>query len=745
MASIPTEQEDANAYPGIVQGTVRANISYGTMLTMSDVAFLRFCSPFDDEDKIFELEGMRGRYQERRCQQAAAPQVVRGEPWMVGVIAEVGGTTKWKHDDGRTTFANQLRNFDGIEMGKNVRQFPLTRTLDQKEVSAPLIVRSGVKLMWESVLKDILDNPEKKVTTSIVTGNPGVGKTRSMDYLLRLLLLRNELVFYDQREIGVVFVFVPPDIHKLDNTYRVYFTENLTGSETWLSSQSGQSPPFYLYNPAHDSNKNGIPLGNLHFHLVIAASPNPKHVKGWWKSPSNLRKHIMPSWTLDELLAVCPSLFKMNEKDVISSFLPLWWKSPSNLRKHIMPSWTLDELLAVCPSLFKMNEKDVISSFLPLWWKSPSNLRKHIMPSWTLDELLAVCPSLFKMNEKDVISHFCRYGGVLRAIVGDTKVYESGLRDGVADLPPNTMENMLLENMVGIDSENVHISSGLYRIEPDPNDWSCANITFASPYTCALVAGRFWETIAQEGRGSDRRYTEWFELLCMLVLAKGGTFQVRPLLAPSGNSNETLNLELDESNLVFMTPSDVEYMEDDDANDDAEEHGKLNANDEFYKRWASNDTANIILAPRTTNLPVVDCVSLPHQTDCPMGFQVTVSGTHPISYGECKKILDAFPDGTTLNLYFVVPTHVADHFKRQAFKGGTKKPSLHDRVNQNVIGITIDHVLDFSKLYQRCVGDKLARFMEDTMYNSTLKRFNSDISSSSSSSPKRAAAAAGIS
>jgi hypothetical protein len=587
--------------------------------------------------------------------------VVRGEPWMVGVIAEVGGTTKWKHDDERTTFANQLRNFDGIEMGKNVLQFPLTRTLDQKEVSAPLIVRSGVKLMWESVLKDILDNPEKKVTTSIVTGNPGIGKTRSMDYLLRLLLLRNELVFYDQREIGVVFVFVPPNIHKLDNTYRVYFTENLTGSETWLSSQSGHSPPFYLYNPAHDSNKNGIPLGNLHFHLVIAASPNPKHVKGWWKSPSNLRKHIMPSWTLDELLAVCPSLFKM--------------------------------------------------------------------------------------NEKDVISHFCRYGGVLRAIVGDTKVYESGLRDGVADLPPNTMENMLLENMIGIDSENVHISSGLYRIEPDPNDWSCANITFASPYTCALVAGRFWETIAQEGRGSDRRYTEWFELLCMLVLAKGGTFQARPLLAPSGNSNETLNLELDESNLVFMTPSDVEYMEDDDANDDAEEHGKPNANDEFYKRWALNDTANIILAPRTTNLPVVDCVSLPHQTGCPMGFQVTVSGTHPISYGECKKILDAFPDGTTLNLYFVVPSHVADHFKRQAFKGGTKKPSLHDRVNQYVIGITIDHVLDFSKLYQRCVDDKLARFMEDTMYNNPLKRFNSDISSSSSSSssPKRATAAACIS
>jgi hypothetical protein len=298
---------------------------------------------------------------------------------MNGVITKAGGTNNWEIDKRRTQLAKELCGISPINLEQNILKFPLTEALDQKEISTPLIVRPGVKLMWESVLQDILDNPEKKVTTSIVTGNPGIGKTRSMDYLLRLLLLRNELVFYDQREQGVVFVFVPPSIHKLDETYRVYFTEYFKGSETWLSAQSGQSPPFYLYNPPHHPDKNGAPpVGNLNFHLVIAVSPNPDHVKGWWKSPSNLRKHIMPSWTLDELLAVCPSLFKM--------------------------------------------------------------------------------------NEEDVISRFCRYGGVLRAIVGDTKVYESGLRDGVAALPSNTMERMLLGDMIGIDSENVHINSGLYRI-----------------------------------------------------------------------------------------------------------------------------------------------------------------------------------------------------------------------------------------------------------------------------------------
>jgi hypothetical protein len=64
MAHIPTEQEDVDAYPGIVEGTARANISFVTMLTMSDAAFGRFCSQLD-EDKTFELEGVRGRYEKR--------------------------------------------------------------------------------------------------------------------------------------------------------------------------------------------------------------------------------------------------------------------------------------------------------------------------------------------------------------------------------------------------------------------------------------------------------------------------------------------------------------------------------------------------------------------------------------------------------------------------------------------------------------------------------------------------------
>jgi len=279
--------------------------------------------------------------------------------------------------------------------------------------------------------------------------------------------------------------------------------------------------------------------------------------------------------------------------------------------------------------------------------------------------------------------------------------------------------------MIGIDSDNVHVSSGLYRIEPGGDGMS--EISFSSPYTCALVAARFWKQMAQQGHGSDRRYTKWFELLCTLVLCAGGDFQARSLQSKSADEI-TATLQLPESSLLFMSAPTV------DANvgamDDSEQKGsKPNANDEFYKRWASNESpggGNYILTPRTTNLPVVDCVSLPHPETGPRGFQVTVSSTHPISYGESEKILAAL--GKDFDLYFVVPDHVAADFKRQIFKDGTSKSSLHEHVNQHVIGISIEHIQDFSKLYEECIDDKLAEFIQNTMYNNTLKRLNSNTS-----------------
>ena len=66
MAHIPTEQEDVDAYPGIIEGTARALTSFGDMLTLSDEDFHKFFSSLGDDNKLLALAGMRGRYERRQ-------------------------------------------------------------------------------------------------------------------------------------------------------------------------------------------------------------------------------------------------------------------------------------------------------------------------------------------------------------------------------------------------------------------------------------------------------------------------------------------------------------------------------------------------------------------------------------------------------------------------------------------------------------------------------------------------------
>jgi hypothetical protein len=576
---------------------------------------------------------------------------------MEGVILnENGGETTWDLDKKRTDFANQLLSICAVPTDCDMLVYPLTISLDStEESSASLIVRARVKALWEKVLENI-ENTTTTITTSIVTGNPGIGKTRSMDYLLKLLLHKNKLVFYDQRESGIVLVFVPPTIHRLDETYKVYCTKNFDAEETQLNVQSGSSPPYYLFNPANDPARNVMPRGNLNYHLVIAVSPNPYHVKGWWKSHGCLGKYVMPSWTLSELSA---------------------------------------------------------------------------------------CAPLFKLTHKQMVSGFCRYGGIIRPIVGTQFMkdsYESDLLEGVDALPANTMECMLRGDMIGINSQSIHVPSGLFRIEPTTDDFQTFFVSFASPFTCALVAAKFWTRMAQMGHGSDRRYTKWFEFLCILVLSKGGSFQARRLMSTSEKKTLSASassfitrslseeLESSASDLFFM--SNENSLTETSAGSFTEPTKASNANKDFYNLWASNQLPagshnNYILVPRTKTLPVVDCVSLPHpKSGIPRGFQVIVSGSHPVSYGETETILSLlFPNDSQkdehFDLYFVVPEHLVDDFKRQNLKGGKNKRSLHHRVNQYVIGISVDNIQDFARLYQKCVDDNLANFMEHMLYHSS--------------------------
>jgi hypothetical protein len=163
---------------------------------------------------------------------------------MQGIIVPPSGksTTTWLYSQDVTDFANELRTVEGISLGTgSVVQYPLKLSMIE-EVNPCLFVRHRVKILWEKVLEDCDRLPHS--TRSIVTGNPGIGKTRSMAYLLRLLLQRGEIVFYDDREYSKVYVFVPRRYILVVMQVRImlFMRQQIFQGKTRFSRQTLKSP-----------------------------------------------------------------------------------------------------------------------------------------------------------------------------------------------------------------------------------------------------------------------------------------------------------------------------------------------------------------------------------------------------------------------------------------------------------------------------------------------------------------------
>ena len=113
------------------------------------------------------------------------------------------------------------------------------------------------------------------------------------------------------------------------------------------------------------------------------------------------------------------------------------------------------------------------------------------------------------------------------------------------------------------------ISCGVFEVKPDPENPRLRKFDFGSPYFCALLARRFWETLAKYGKGENPHYTEWFEAMAMLRLSEGGTFQVKKLGENSAGWEE---LGLDRVRIETFEPT----------------NGKEVDNEGFYAAWAGS-------------------------------------------------------------------------------------------------------------------------------------------------------------
>jgi hypothetical protein len=135
----------------------------------------------------------------------------------------------------------------------------------------------------------------------IVTGNPGIGKSYFLFYLLLEFCLKGKIVVLQLGKQGLICLFQPGKAPQVVSGNKPNFPE-LSSKET-----------IFLYDP-----EPGVEPKFVHAFTIISSSPNKKNFKEFRKEPSE--KLYMPTWTWDELQECNKILWSMPVDDLKKGF-----------------------------------------------------------------------------------------------------------------------------------------------------------------------------------------------------------------------------------------------------------------------------------------------------------------------------------------------------------------------------------------------------------------------------------------
>ncbi len=206
----------------------------------------------------------------------------------------------WEEDLEKTEYANALLSTEEVEISNGVHRIEMKYCLQSNEKKfMHLFTRQCQRDLWNEVYNYLERNEDSH---AMITGNPGVGKSRSMSYLLRLLLQKKRTVVYEVRKDSRVYAFIPPSGHQQSSKYKVWSCSDKTFLPD-VCTPLMNSASYRLIDPDTPA---PILCGPYHTsHIVLSASPNRAHFKEFLKLERTIT-WCMPIWKKEELKAIQP-------------------------------------------------------------------------------------------------------------------------------------------------------------------------------------------------------------------------------------------------------------------------------------------------------------------------------------------------------------------------------------------------------------------------------------------------------
>jgi hypothetical protein len=528
-------------------------------------------------------------------------------------------------------------------------------------------------------------------TKFLLTGNPGIGKSRFLRELLRRLLLRGRLVVLELRKVGDVFIFVPPRPGQDGGEYRAI----RVGYSDWKPANCPalrDKQTYWLIDPA-EATEAGIPGGHpadLPARTVLAASPNNAHYKGWHKHEL-VQTRYMPPWSLDELLAVRPVVREVKEL-----------KLPPTARAAV-----------------EARDDAVKARGGPAAKRRAAEGNNGTRNRFTAAMEPRVLDIDSLNDDKAVRERYDMYGGVIRIIYGSSKAlkeYKKKFDRALARLPDELMLVAFESATEVADLDKRHfeqeskdrVSSALFAYVSAP-PFKKKSVVPASPHVMRLVREAYLKRVRRVRDPTTAKYRDAFEHFAGCCAA--GAFEAVPLPRKAVDSDVDVatpahlhQLALPPSSFTAAaTVRESEWSK--VLGRLVSEYNGASMPAELPEGWSRH---SLLLKPDNTNQPVIDFFEVvwlrrgDQVYKVPVAYQATVSTKHPMSPSHLNDLLEAL--GCTperpLVLVFVVPDYVFvsrlalfrrqkavfSEFSAQRCKGMSKKPAAdHEALLSRVV------------------------------------------------------------
>jgi len=217
----------------------------------------------------------------------------------------------WTFDEEATAYAQELMACELVDLGEGVQVLRMTRGLQRSEKESPQIfLRAQVRDVWARA-HELITDPAYHYHV-IVTGSPGVGKSRTLLLLLRQLLREHKKIIFESPKDEAFYRFTPPNAAAPDGQYEVHKVENIRAS---YIDELRDPTVFYLIDP----DKKYETTSAKNAHTVLAVSPNSSHYRNLVDNEHVMTLYVTTA-TLEELQVMRPFLSDLEEDQLKQRF-----------------------------------------------------------------------------------------------------------------------------------------------------------------------------------------------------------------------------------------------------------------------------------------------------------------------------------------------------------------------------------------------------------------------------------------